>query len=210
MKSEPQGLVTAPLSFTCDRCSKCCKEHRVPLTLADLNRLVAHMPSLGQSSLWVELLDPTEVDILGEPESLLHLREGRRLLALAHRTPADGCVFLAEGGCSVHEARPSSCRTYPFETRSPRGLALHPSMMCPAETRVQNTADADPQTDSVSAAYFRWVSQRDQEACEHATWVQSWNKRQKSRLRLGKLAQNREELFAALLSWSPSEEATAD
>lgn len=197
------------LSFTCDRCSKCCKEHRVPLTRADVWRVVAHHPSLKEAaSDWMECLDPKEVDVLGEPESLLHLREGRRLLALSHNSSGGGCVFLNESGCSVHAARPSSCRAYPFESRSPRNLTLHPEVMCPPETHVQRTADADPSSDPVSGAYRTWISARDRETSEHAEWVQRWNRRQKSRLRLGKLPQAKDELLRSLLSAAGPQETS--
>ncbi|MHC4840491.1 MAG: YkgJ family cysteine cluster protein [Planctomycetota bacterium] len=29
-------------------------------------------------------------------------------------TPDHDCIFLKEGGCSVYDARPGQCRTYPF------------------------------------------------------------------------------------------------
>lgn len=87
----------------CD--GRCCDLHEVPLTDQDVQRLAEHT---GRS-----VADFTE-----------RTPDGWVLLRGAGVDP-DGCVFrgtvVFEGravpACTVHEARPEACRTYPFVLR---------------------------------------------------------------------------------------------
>jgi Fe-S-cluster containining protein len=99
------------LRFECTRCGQCCRRFRVPLTSADLRRLLVE--TRRPVAEWVQWLAPDAVEMTGEPETFVCLPQGRRLLVLAWE--ADGCRFLSENLCSIHPARPRTCRAYPFD-----------------------------------------------------------------------------------------------
>src|SRR5690606_13166900 len=112
---------------------------------------------------FVEFLHPERVDLLGEPESLAQLTEGRRLLVLRHvgEAPELRCTFLGDGGCRVHAHRPMACRSYPYDRPDGRGaLGLVPNYVCPDASgvlvtlrRSENTSGApDPQVLEFSEA----------------------------------------------------------
>ena len=86
------------LRFGCVECGACCRRPGIVfLDEADIVRLAAHL----------------EI----EPEELraLHLEEfdGDWVLEVADEEDA-ACTFLVDDRCSVHQARPTQCRTYPF------------------------------------------------------------------------------------------------
>jgi uncharacterized protein len=87
------------MRFACQRgCTKCCdRRGSVYLTETDLVRAAEH---LGMTPAAFEAQ---------------HVIRFRRVLRL--RKPPRGisnCRFLREGGCSIHAAKPTQCRTYPF------------------------------------------------------------------------------------------------
>lgn len=103
------GLALA--RFRCTGCGNCCRGLRVPLTHADLARIAR--ASARFASELVEWLAPDQVDMSGEPSSLVELDVGRRLMVLRHAS--GGCSFLDGDACSIHPARPASCRAYPLD-----------------------------------------------------------------------------------------------
>jgi Fe-S-cluster containining protein len=102
----------AALSFRCTSCGECCRALRVAVTSFDVARLVA---ATGRSAAeLVAWLAPGEVDMTGEPQSFVELREGRRLMVLAQASGA--CRLLGtDHRCSVYPARPRDCRAFPFD-----------------------------------------------------------------------------------------------
>lgn len=187
---------TKPAGFLCDRCSLCCRSHRVPLTLADLLRLQAG-PLPPEE--FTEFLGPDEVEMSGEPESFARLKEGRRVLVLRHSNSTDGCVFLNARGCGVHELRPSSCRTYPYDRPEKNAvLGLVPGAMCPTETGVLLTLGRSGDA-TIREEFSAAVQKRDEELKEHTEWIQRWNSRQRTRIRLGRVPQSGAEFLAELV-----------
>lgn len=86
------------LRFTCTQCGKCCTGEPGYVWVDD-DELQAIADALG--------------------ESVDEVRSLRTRLADGHRTlreKANGdCVFFEAGvGCTVYEARPQQCRTWPF------------------------------------------------------------------------------------------------
>lgn len=191
--------------FVCDRCGHCCKTLRVPLTLHDLQAMLA---ARGRQSVedCVELLGSDEVDMTDEPESMALLREGRHLLVLKHRgeeSDAAGCVFLSDSeGCTIHAFRPTSCRAYPYDRPSEAGdhsIGLHPTLLCPAETGVHSLLGPG-QNSSISTRNFtEAVRRRDSELKEHAEWITRWNRKQRTRVLVGRVPQNGLQFVQALL-----------
>ena len=88
------------LRFTCTQCGDCCRSHGeyrwVFLDVDDVKRLAAHH-GLPNAQFLGQYCDRDE-DGLGH----------------TLKWPDQACVFLKESGCSVYEARPQQCRTWPF------------------------------------------------------------------------------------------------
>ena len=87
------------MRFTCQTgCTKCCRlRGSVYLTEADLHRAAAY---LG--------LTPAEF----EARHVVRYRHVLRLRKLPRGQ--DHCRFVTGEGCSIHPAKPTQCRTYPF------------------------------------------------------------------------------------------------
>jgi Fe-S-cluster containining protein len=86
------------LAFTCTRCGACCTgaPGYVWVTVAEMTRLAEHR---GES--------------LDEFTTRFVRKVGRRY-SLIER-PGGDCIFWdATAGCTVYEARPTQCRTWPF------------------------------------------------------------------------------------------------
>jgi hypothetical protein len=77
-------------------CTKCCEEQGfVYLTEEDIARLAGFLGMAAEEF---------------EKRHVYRTKNLRRL-----RVPRYAqCAFLKEGGCSVHEAKPTQCRTFPY------------------------------------------------------------------------------------------------
>ena len=89
------------LRFECTRCSRCCRHAPgyVFLSSEDLDRL-AEASRLSPLEFFERYC--REVDLYGI---------GR--ISLRERDSYD-CILWDEGGCSLYDARPEQCRSYPF------------------------------------------------------------------------------------------------
>jgi Fe-S-cluster containining protein len=181
-QAAPMASGLRHLSFRCTSCANCCKDLRVPLTTADLQRVVAQS-ALPVAEI-VEWLPAAEVDLTGEPGSLVLLDHGSQRALMALAQSAGACRFLGPDGlCGVYEARPGSCRLYPFDAAygrrgGLRRLRLLGGTSCEfardGHTDVHALRHADEQ---------RWREQRAYQA-----QVATWNRAQQHRLRFGRRA----------------------
>jgi Fe-S-cluster containining protein len=165
--------------FRCTECGECCRRHRVPVTDSDLLRLTRATGKRAPE--FVEWLAPANVDMTGEPECFVELRQGRRLLVLAMR---DGACQFFDGRCKVYSARPASCRTFPLEATlgtSDRVVHLH---MLP-DAACTGAFDGSPDEPGIAARHRI----RTEELAHYAERVAVWNKRQRLRRMLGRLAE---------------------
>ena len=180
------------LRFRCSACGNCCRDLRVPLTQADLRRLV-DATGLSAAAL-VDWLPSASVDLTGEPGSLVVLDhvERRVLMALAHR----GGACRALGGderCTVYAARPASCRLYPFAASfgrrgGLRRLRLLSGTQCDAEWDGDNDPHALREADAA-----RWAEHRSTLA-----QIKIWNRGQRRRSMLGHRLRSAPEFLAFL------------
>ena len=91
--------------FRCTQCGDCCRwPGSVLLVEEDYPRLAA---ALGLS-----------VDAF--IDRYTQLSPNRRQLALIDGE-GDDCLFLKDNGCSLYEARPEQCRTFPYAWRVESG-----------------------------------------------------------------------------------------
>jgi Fe-S-cluster containining protein len=174
MISEP----TSPLEFRCTSCGNCCRSLRVAVTALDVARLVraTSRPALDL----VEFLTPEAVDMTGEPDGFIDLREGRRLMVLAQENAA--CRLLGKDNrCLVYSARPRDCQAFPFDFGLPstpadaRHLTLLPLAGCEYESGEHHDAHQLLATDTA-----RWS-----ELCAYKSFVARWNRRARHQRRLG-------------------------
>jgi Fe-S-cluster containining protein len=86
------------LRFRCTGCGKCCSgaSGSVYLSKADLERLA----------------DFFRLPVGKFARRYTQVLKGRRVLINA--PASNDCVFLADKACSVYDARPTQCRTYPW------------------------------------------------------------------------------------------------
>ena len=177
----------------------------MPLTDQDLLRLKS---ALGDDvSRWLEMLDATQLDMIGEPETVVETRAGRQVLVFKHNE--EGCVFLGSGGCTVHPHRPRACRSYPYDRpeNAEQSIGLHPAPLCPPETGFLRVLD-DQSGDHTQERhqYGLEVQERDRELHSYAELVMSYNRKQRLRRRLGRLP-SEGEVFLRMLSGSTSHDA---
>jgi Fe-S-cluster containining protein len=86
------------LNFKCTGCGKCCSGSPgyVYLSLSDVERLANHFQISEKEFLqkYTRFIDGT--------------------YALLDRMGTEDCLFLKDNKCSVYEARPSQCKTFPW------------------------------------------------------------------------------------------------
>lgn len=93
------------LSFSCQRCSHCC---RIEPGFVFLSRL-----DLTNLCLWFKLPEDSFIEKYCRRVPYL---DGKTVLCLKETETYD-CIFWKDGGCSAYGARPVQCSTYPFWTR---------------------------------------------------------------------------------------------
>jgi Fe-S-cluster containining protein len=93
------------LRFGCTGCGKCCtgSPGYVYLSLQDLERLAAHFK------------------IAQEEFTKKYTRLVDDQYALLDRPGSDDCLFLQNNQCTIYEARPTQCRTFPWWIHNLRG-----------------------------------------------------------------------------------------
>jgi Fe-S-cluster containining protein len=86
------------LRFKCTGCGKCCTgaSGSVYLSQEDLERLAAHF----------------KLAVGAFVRQYTRMRNGRR--ALLDNVHSQDCIFLKGKACTVYDARPVQCRTYPW------------------------------------------------------------------------------------------------
>ncbi len=94
---------TSAFSYECRACGRCCRHKRIAVNPYEVARLAAH---LG----------------IGTTELIARYTDGGTALAVR---PDVTCIFLDDGGCRVHAARPLACRLYPLGlVTTPEGEAV--------------------------------------------------------------------------------------
>ncbi|HEX2670042.1 MAG TPA: YkgJ family cysteine cluster protein [Polyangiaceae bacterium] len=190
------------LRFRCTGCGNCCRDLRVPLTDADLRRVI---DATGRPASQIVAWLPTDsVDLIGEPGSLVLLDHegGLALMVLAQRDGA--CVFLdAQERCDVYDARPGNCRLYPFAASfgrrgGIRRLRLLGGTECDHARDGDNDAHALRRSDE-----RRWAEHR-----SYLERISRWNRAQRHRSLLGHRLRGAPE-FLAFLGFADGERALA-
>lgn len=151
------------------------------------------MAGVGPLSELVDWASPLEVDISGEPGSLVLLPGGLFVPLLAQRGGA--CRLLDQDRCSVHALRPTACRAFPHHLElGPRGsvrrLRLLRGVECPAGM------DGEQRLHEIRRDHLRMRA----ELVAHQARVAEWNRLQRRRRRVGLGLETAERCLAFLLS----------
>ncbi len=100
------------LKATCARCGNCCIEPVPPVTDKDMARLIK-ATGLPADRI-VRMYSSSEIAWESEREGWIRLSYGKRVIGLRRRN--DRCLLLTRDlCCSVYQARPMTCRTFPYE-----------------------------------------------------------------------------------------------
>jgi Fe-S-cluster containining protein len=168
---------------------------RVALTHHDLRRL---SDGLGRPAAELcDWLDPTAVDMTGEPGSFVRLASGRRLMVLAQTEGA--CRLLQpDQRCGAYAQRPLDCRLYPFDLeRDEQRRVVRLSRLDPDGCGDERGAAAD------LTLLTALDTQRWQELEDYQRLLGRWNRlaqhRVRFRLRTGHAAD-----FLAFLGFDPA------
>jgi len=179
------------LKFRCTGCGNCCKEPLLPLTRADLLRIIARTGD--DSAEIVQWVDRNGIDMDDEPEAFVMLRQGKRVMVLRHQRGR--CRYLGvDERCTIYRSRPLGCRVFPFDPDfSSRGKLLRlrlneEATECPYELDGSNRIDD----------LRRLNENYDSGTSEHQEFVTAWNRLQRARRRTGKAAGTGAEFLAFL------------
>lgn len=178
------------LNFRCTGCGNCCKEPLLPLTDADVRRIMERTGDRPADI--VRWVDRGGIDMDDEPEAFVRLRQGKRVMVL--RQTNGRCRYLgADDRCGIYSSRPLGCRIYPFDpdfTRKGkvRRLTLVRATECPYEL------DGTNRVSDIRALHERYSDAHD----AYNERVADWNKEQTRRLRRGESAQTSREFFEFL------------
>jgi Fe-S-cluster containining protein len=180
------------LRFRCTGCGNCCRDLRVPLTDEDVRRLV---DATGRpASQIISWLPTREVDLIGEPGSLVLLDHdgGHALMVLAQREGA--CVFLgSEERCGVYSARPGNCRLYPFAAGFGRRGGIRRLRLL-GGTHCDHARDGANDVHALRLAdERRWAEHR-----RYLARISLWNRGQRHRSLLGRRLRDAREFLAFL------------
>ena len=112
-KMQPIAKMVADTCFHCKRCGKCCKNEWGDNTVSVFpGEVRAIVQATGLE--WLEVAMPMESSD-SDDNGEYHTFEW----ALQKQNNGD-CKFLKDGACTIYEARPLICRTYPMRLESGR------------------------------------------------------------------------------------------
>ncbi len=152
----------------CRHCANCCTETTVPLTDADVRRIMKYTGMHAGDI--VRMYDSTETDYETERPGWIKLSYGKRLMALRRKNHR--CLFLSrENFCTIYPARPITCRTFPYMIYRPQA----PSPEVRINTAIRCKCKYGPETDfdELVAAALR---EEEEDAAYHEK-VERWNRR---------------------------------
>ncbi|HEY2409724.1 MAG TPA: YkgJ family cysteine cluster protein [Polyangiaceae bacterium] len=178
------------LKFRCTGCGNCCKEPLLPLTDADMRRILRRTgEDVTELVHWVAR---DGIDMDDEPEAFVMLRQGKRVMVLKHER--GGCRYLGEDDrCTIYTSRPLGCRIFPFDPTFARdGKLRRLKLIDAADCRYELDGDNDLR------AMHDLHARHELETHAYQDRVAEWNREQKKRKRRGNAPQTAQDFFRFL------------
>ncbi len=178
------------LKFRCSGCGNCCKDPLLPLTDQDVLRIAKRTGEEAKD--FVRWVDRDGIDMDGEPEAFVRLRQGKRVMVMRHRR--GGCYYLGEDDrCTIYASRPLGCRIFPFDPSfDKRGKLRRLRLIQATDCRYELDGAADPeQIRELSASH-------EAATLAYQARVAEWNREQTRRTRAGRAAQTAAEFLSFL------------
>ncbi len=166
------------LNFRCTGCGNCCRDPLLPLTDADLRRIVDNSRIAPADVIkWVSC---RQIDLTSDSENFVSLHAGRRVMVLRHQR--GGCRFLgSDNRCTIYSFRPLGCRIFPFDPDFNRNGKL-------VRLRMIDATDCPYEKDGTNGVrdLRRLAQDTERELAEYCVRVAAWNRLQTRRRRQGK------------------------
>ncbi|MSQ40394.1 MAG: YkgJ family cysteine cluster protein [Dehalococcoidia bacterium] len=168
------------IKWRCTLCGECCKRY-VPLVLPeDVQRIQDTLQR--PLSTFVTFYRPTDLDepLDDSDERLFQTKDGKVAMGLSRveleGEEREGCVFLKNNLCSIHEFSPLLCRQYPFQPQDADDLDGPLRLVenvCFGKHAEDEVVDEDP--------YRRSYRLFQQKYDEHVQQIAQWNANPQSR-----------------------------
>lgn len=178
------------LAFRCTGCGNCCKDPLLPLSHDDLRRVSRRTGE--DPSEFVRWVTKDEIQMDDEPEAFVVLRQGKRVMTLAHGRR--GCRYLGKDDrCTIYGSRPLGCRIFPFDPSFDRAGKLR-------HLKLIDATDCEYELDGRNdVAEIRALHEKYEDASDaYHQRVAEWNRAQTARRRQGRAAQTAREFFEYL------------
>ncbi|NMC05456.1 MAG: YkgJ family cysteine cluster protein [Candidatus Lokiarchaeota archaeon] len=117
--------IDVPVTFTCDRCGRCCSSFRIGISWADINAYLQRGASfifpciiVQGDRAYYQLMTKGEFLQARSSFSAARLREVEAINPSLSSVPDEdlqNCVFFdpSNRACTIHELKPLECKTYP-------------------------------------------------------------------------------------------------
>jgi len=100
------------LRIKCTGCGGCCTSSIVPVTDADVLRIMKRTGKTAQEI--IRFYDSTEIDYDTDSPSWIKMNYGKRIMGLKKKQAR--CQFLDDNSrCTIYTDRPATCRTFPLQ-----------------------------------------------------------------------------------------------
>jgi Fe-S-cluster containining protein len=188
----------ALLKFRCTGCGNCCKDPLLPLTDADVARIIARTHERATDI--VRFVNRHQIDMDDDPDAFVRLRQGKRVMVLGHSH--GGCRYLdTDNRCKIYGFRPLGCRVFPFDSSFTKTGGLR-------RLRLIQATDCQYELDGKNyVATIRELQQKhDAAISDYHAKIADWNRRQVARRRTGRAAQTARE-FLEFLGLEPAPKA---
>ncbi len=151
--------------FECRVCGKCCKEYKIIINLVDALRIFHNTRQRFYDNF--KLVNKNELQVGGDYLYKFFKIQNKEYLLSIISDPLEGCVFLQDNKCAIHNFKPSVCFFYPLKFHNEtQNFTVEKHSLC---NGLYNAGFSDwPDLENKFSAYS--------DACEwHNSIVDYWN-----------------------------------